>query len=179
MLAPLYLTPSPTSSPVCRGDIYEFVPIPWLNPPVYILRNWQLGTAEVLQASRVKDAFRVGARDNKEFIITEGKTRFVVVFSHDAELRKGQTYVLVVPVYTINAQSDDPVLLDNLRHHRIYNAFYLPPEAALSISESYADFRRLQPLHRDFLEPGKRRARLSPSTMQAMLAQFSKFMLRI
>jgi hypothetical protein len=103
MLAPLYLTPSPTSSPVGRGDIYEF----------------------------------------------------------------------------INAQSDDPVLLDNLRHHRIYNAFYLPPEAAFSISESYADFRRLQPLHRDFLEPGKRRARLSPSTMQAMLAQFSKFMLRI
>jgi hypothetical protein len=135
MLAPFYLTPPPASSPVCRGDIYEFVPILWLNPPVHVLRNWQQGTAEVLQASRVKDAF--------------------------------------------NAQSDDPVLLDNLRHHQIYNAFYLPPEAALRINESYADFRRLQPLHRDFLEPSKRCARLAPSTMQAMLAQFSKFMLRI
>ena len=71
----------------------------------------------------------------------------MVVFSHDAELRKGQTYVLVVPVYTVNPQSDDPVLLDHLRHQQIYNAFYLPPETALRISESYADFRRLQPLH--------------------------------
>jgi hypothetical protein len=34
-----------------------------------------------------------------------------------------------------------------LRHQQIYNAFYLPPETALRISESYADFRRLQPLH--------------------------------
>jgi hypothetical protein len=179
MPAPFYLAPPPAATLVCRGDIYEFVPILWLNPPVHVLRNWQQGTAEVLQASGVNDAFRVGSRDNKEFIITECKTRFVVVFSHDAELRKGQTYVLVVLVYTVNAQSDDPVLLDNLRHHQIYNALYLPPAAALRISESYADFRRLQPLHRDFLEPGKRCARLSPSTMQAMLAQFSKFLLRI
>ncbi|MGB4978072.1 MAG: hypothetical protein WBR35_15180 [Anaerolineae bacterium] len=179
MSAPFYLAPPPAATLIGRGDIYEFVPIPWLNPPVHVLRNWQQGAAEVQQASRVRDAFRVGSRDNKEFIITECKTRFVVVFSHDAELRKGQTYVLVVPVYTVNDRADDPALLDHLRHHQIYNAFHLPPETTLRISESYADFRRLQPLHRDFLEPGKRCARLSPATMQAMLAQFSKFLLRI
>ncbi len=64
MSAPFYLAPPPAATLIGRGDIYEFVPIPWLNPPVHVLRNWQQGAAEVQQASRVKDAFRVGSRDN-------------------------------------------------------------------------------------------------------------------
>jgi len=70
MSAPFYLGPPPAATLQRRGDIYEFVPIPWLNPSVHILRNWQQGAAEVYQASRVRDAFRVGSRDNKGFSFT-------------------------------------------------------------------------------------------------------------
>ncbi len=179
MNIPFYLTPPPPISAIARGDIYEFVPIHWLNPPVYVLRNWTQDTADVLPADTVGDAFRLVSRDNREYIITEAKTRFVVVFSHDTEIKKGHAYVLVVPVYTINPQIDDPRLIDHLRRYQVYNAFHLPPETSLGIGEAYADFRRLQPLHRDFLTSDKRHARLSLLSIQSMLSQFSKFLLRV
>ena len=99
-----------------------------------------------------------------------------VVLSNGCEIdndRNIRTLALVRPLSDISADHRDPI-----REGRSWAAFYLPPDAAWGVAESFIDLRRLTTVHPDVIERAHQRARLTSVFRASLAEQFWNFLFR-
>jgi len=179
MLQQLYEVDSRTDPH--RGAIYEYRPIPWLEPPLFLLRNLRFGNpghAAVYRGDAVGDAFRRDDQERQEHIIASAKVRFVVVISSDVEAGRSELRsVLIVPAYTFRAKSPS-AFISQVKQCVSPYAFYLPEDPDHpDFAECYLDFRKVQPLHKGFLNDGKLNCCLAPMVVKAVLHRYRQYLL--
>ncbi|NLE46280.1 MAG: hypothetical protein GX620_16295 [Chloroflexi bacterium] len=163
-----------------RGAVYQYRPVPWLEPPLWLVRDvhWSPPRrATIFQTGEVRDAFRRADQEHQEDVMTRAKQRFVVVLSADPELgKRNLKEVMVAPAYTFH-ETHPPTFVEAVRMSRLPYTFYLPDDPSHpEIAECYLDFRQVQPLHREFLTDGKLNVCLAPTTVKAVLQRFRQYL---
>jgi len=158
---------------VHRGAIYEYRPIPWLEPPLWLLRNVRLSRpayASLYRCSEVSNAFRMGDQNNEESVMARAKRRYIVVLTADVEAQHPtMRQILVAPAYTFH-ETGNPSFVSRVRESELPYAFYLPEDPYYpDVGECYLDFRQIQPVHRGFLKDGKLGVCLTPTSIKAVL----------
>lgn len=166
-----------------RGAIFQYRPIFWLDPPLWILRNHQWTpprSASIYARSELRDAFRRGIEDNQEDVIARAKVRYIVILSNDLEARKPQfKEVIIAPIYTIDPQAHRPRFLETVRQGKYPDLFYLPADPTFhQMVESYIDFRKVQALSKGFLSEGKLDICFSPQAIKAILYRYREYLCR-
>lgn len=166
-----------------RGAIFQYRPIFWLDPPLWILRHQRWTpprSAGIYAPSELHDAFRRGIEDNQEDVVARAKVRYIVILSNDVEARKSQFKELIVaPIYTVDPQVHRPDFLEALRQGRYPDLFYLPPDPAFpQMVESYVDFRKVQALSKGFLTEGKLDVCFSSPAIKAILYRYREYLCR-
>ncbi len=162
-----------------QGAVYSFVPVPWLEAPLWLLREVRLGppnrSARPVPESEAPDAFRNADQKHEEEVMARAKRRFAVVLSNDTECSHPATkHLVVAPVYSVPSKPDGNGSLQRLRNLQLPGRFYLPktPEFP-QMSECYIDLRRVQPVDLRFLQSHKEAMCLSSTCTHALL-QFYK-----
>ncbi len=178
MLQQLYEVDSRTTPH--RGAIYEYRPIPWLEPPLFLLRNirWSNpGYADLYPGDAVRDAFRRGDQARQEYVVASAKVRFVVVVSSDVETgHLGSRSVVVVPAYTFS-ETVTPSFRAQVQRGASPYAFYLARDPGYpDVGECYLDFRQVQPLHKGFLDDGKLSLCLVSDAVKAILHRYREYL---
>ena len=164
-----------------RGAIFQYRPIFWLAPPLWILRNYQWTpprSAYIYTSAELGDAFGRGNEDNQEDVIARAKVRYIVILSNDIEARKPQFKELIVaPIYTVDSQVHRPDFIEALRQGKYPDLFYLPADPTVpEMVESYIDFRKVQALSKGFLAEGKLDICFSSQAIKAILYQYRKYL---
>jgi len=166
-----------------RGAIYQYRPIFWLDPPLWILRNYRWTTprsANIYALSELRDAFGRGSEDSQEDVIARAKVRYIVILSNDFEASKPQfKEVIVAPTYTVDPQAHRPEFLEDLRQGKYPDKFYLPADQGFpQMVESYVDFRKVQALSKGFLAEGKLDICFSLQAIKAVLYRYREYLCR-
>lgn len=157
-----------TRHEIHQGAIYEYRPFFWLDPPLYLLRNFTKprsrnhpGHATVLLADHQHDAFAVGDQENQEDVRAVAKARFLIVLSNDNYLRRPENKdILVAPIFSY---SDDYHERFARTHQRRINGelegeIYLPPKVENGrtvLKEGYIKLKQAKTIKKDFLDSGK------------------------
>lgn len=165
-----------------RGDIYRFKPVAWLRPPLWLLRHTDsaLGRASLVLAQQARDAFCRAERNNQEYVLAEAKLRYVILMSPSREIKSPHIRdLLVLPLCTIDPDALPPHLLARIRANpaSMRDRYYLPAEPAYGIAEAYADFRRMQPMARQFLVPKDKVAHLTNTALAALVERYRSYWL--
>lgn len=159
-----------------RGAIYEYRPIPWLEPPLFLLRNikWMPPrSANVHKSSELRDAFR--RNDRQEYVMASAKRRHIVILSSDLDARQPQMkQVLVAPTYTFGRNQ---AFRTAVQQDRLPFTFYLATDPSCpGVGECYIDFRKAQPLDKGFLSSGKLAICFTQEAIKAILLRFQRFL---
>jgi len=166
-----------------RGAIFQYRPIFWLNPPLWVLRNHRWTpprSVDIYAPSELRDAFSRGIEDNQEDVIARAKVRYIVILSNDVEARKPQfKEVIVAPIYTLDPQVHRHDFLEALRQGRYPDLFYLPADPTFpQMVESYIDLRKVQALSKGFLTEGKLDICFSLQAIKAILYRYREYLCR-
>lgn len=166
-----------------RGAIFQYRPIFWLDPPLWILRNHRWTpprSADIYTRRELSDAFRRGIEDNQENVIARAKVRYIVILSNDVEARKHQFKELIVaPIYRVDPQVHRHDFLETLRQGKYPNLFYLPADPAFTqMVESYIDLRKVQALSKGFLDEGRLDICFSLQAIKAILYRYRVYLCR-
>lgn len=164
-----------------RGAIYQYRPIFWLEPPLWLLRDIQWTPprhAAVHRRNELSDAFRLREQDNQEDVIARAKVRYVVILSNDFEAQKPQfKEVIVAPTYTLDPAEHRQSFLDKVRNNQYPDLFYLPSDPIHpEVGECYIDFRQIQSLHKGFLKEGKLDIAFTPQTIKAIIYRYKRYL---
>jgi hypothetical protein len=164
-----------------RGAIYEFRPVFWLRPPLWILRNLKVSTpgrADVYRWDELAGAFRSFEEEHEEDVVARAKIRYVVILSNNRETQN-QAFksVLVAPLYTLKVEKLSEAKLKFIRSNSYPNLYYLPTDSSFPASrERYIDFRRIQLLDKQFLREGKVNFTLTHAVTKSILQSYKKYL---
>jgi hypothetical protein len=165
-----------------RGAIYQFRPVFWLEPPLYILRDIQWESprhAGLYLQNELHNQFRVADSRNEECVVAQAKVRSVIVLSHDYEASDPNVEDLVIaPVYTLKPDKMARETLDRFRGNHFPASFYLPHDPRFSeLPEGYVSYRNIRPLKRGFLRAEKKcHFSLAPLAMKALLERYHHYL---
>ena len=162
------------------GAIYQYRPIPWLEPPLWLLRDIQWTPpryASVHDCEELQDAFRRYADDNQEDIVARAKRRYVLVLTSTSEARyRGVKQVIVAPAYTFD-QDDKPDFVAQVKRDKIYHTFYLAEDPDFpDVRECYLNFRQVQPMDKRFLNEGNLSTCIVPAAMSGILRKYRNYL---
>lgn len=117
--------PDPTTD-IHQGAIYEFRPIFWLDPPLWIAQNVEFhdpARTDLIQWKDFARAFHNSA-DNQEFVLATAKVRFLVILSSTRESREHRLKeVRVAPIYSIDPNRMRPDFLEGLKRGSTLRSF--------------------------------------------------------
>ena len=162
------------STGIYRGAIYKYLPIFWLESPLWIIRtiNWTKPiTASLQQESDITDSFSLATLGNEEDVLARAKRRFIVVVSPNYGIGKLKD-ILVAPIYSIEGKGFSPEDKEYIKNNP--SLFYLEHDGNYSeIKESFIDFKQVRPLRKDFFFPNsKLRFSFDTKAMDAILNRF-------
>lgn len=164
-----------------RGAIFQYRPIFWLEPPLWLLRDHQWTPprrAAIYAPSELQDAFRRGSENNQEDVIARAKRRYVIILSNDVEAQEPKfREVVIAPTYTVDPDRHSRSFLSRLRQGQYSSLFYLPADSNFpQVAESYIDFRKVQSLNKKFLTEGKLDICLSTRVIKAILYRYREYL---
>jgi hypothetical protein len=163
-----------------RGAIYEFRPISWLEPPLWIARNRYRGQATIHKWEGLHNAFRQGMEENQEEILAKAKLRYVATVSSENRIAQERlSLILVAPFYTLQVEklkAGNPYRLEGLRNNHFPNIHYLPPDRLLGDREMVIYFEQIRHIHRGFLKDRKCGVSLTSDFVDSMFFRYSKFL---
>jgi hypothetical protein len=163
-----------------HGAIYEYRPVFWLEPPLWILRDydWSLPhSVNFYQETDLPNPFRRGSEGNEEDVIARAKRRHVIILSNNFDIQHPAVKeVIVAPMYTLHLDKS-PTFIEAVRQNEVPRLFYLPahrdfPEAR----ECYVDFLQVRALNKRFLVKGKLGFCLSQESLYALLERYNRYL---
>jgi hypothetical protein len=163
-----------------QGAICGFSPVAWFEPPpLWVLReiDWDYRSAELWQWEELSDAFSRAHRE--EWIAVSAKVRTVIVLSNDAESRnRGVKELVVAPVYTLDRQEPrDRNMIRAMIEGMRPESYFLPRTPLLpTMGDAYINFRKVHPMHRDFLEPRRLPVSLSQQGTREVLDSYARYL---
>jgi hypothetical protein len=161
-----------------RGAIYEFRPVFWLEPPLWILRDVRLSPprqANIYPENEVQNAFRLINQNNEEDIMARAKKRPVVILSSDLDISSHNNLV-VAPIYSLSDKSNKGVV-ERIRNSEYPEYFYLPKDIKYpNLEEGYINFRKVFTIHKGFLEKGKLYITFTSETIKAILYRYLNYL---
>jgi mRNA-degrading endonuclease toxin of MazEF toxin-antitoxin module len=162
----------PPQSGVHQGAVYARVPIPWLRPPLYVMRP-RARAYEDMTATRADRATDVFAGDEgSEVLVAQAKARPVVVLSTSTELRRLRQ-VRVVPLYSYRRGSALDRLQKEIRDGGIAGAFHLSGDQSCGIRDGALRLDQMQAVDSDFLN--HQVASLTDGALGALLDQIARY----
>jgi hypothetical protein len=164
-----------------RGAIYQYRPIFWLEPPLWLLRDikWTPPRRAAVHGwNELFNAFRLHEQDNQEDVIARAKIRYVVILSSDFEAQRRQfKQVIVAPTYTLDPAEHRQSFLTRVRNNQYPSLFYLPPDPNYpEMGECYIDFREVQLLHKEFLREGKLDITFTTKAIKAAIYRYTQYL---
>jgi hypothetical protein len=142
---------APPKRSLHQGAVFGRVPIPWLPPPLWVLRP-KHRRFEDMTACLADDAGDVFAGDQgEETVLVRAKARPVVVLSPHRELRNARQ-VRVVPLYSYGGDSSLGRMRPAIEAGEVAAAFHLKGDAALGIHDGVLRLDLTQPVHAHFLD---------------------------
>jgi hypothetical protein len=186
----MYREPDPDLS---QGDIVDGVPHLRLRAPLEIVRritlrgnrsSWapfpyppvegQTPDAQAPGKSIILEPFHV---QQGEHVPVLARFTRAIVLNYDCDLVHEEDHCLVAIVRPLAGvhEDDRPVIREN----RNFNYFYLPADDPLGLAEGYADLRQVTCLDPGVIETiGTRKASLTADGVNALMAQFFRFLTR-
>lgn len=165
-----------------RGALYEFRPIFWLEPPLWILRNtnWSKPRRTTIYRfpEEISDAFRLSQTDHQEDVVARAKVRTVAIWSRSKHAQSpGLKDVVVLPFYTVDPVRHSPKFLDDLKSHRNPRLHHLPVDPNFpDIPECYVDFQEVRPLRKEFLRDGRLNISFTNVMLQAIMQRYRAYL---
>jgi hypothetical protein len=163
-----------------RGAIYEFRPVMWLKPPLWIAEGIQFGnpgSADLYNWSNHSQRFfHSHDKKHQEYVLADAKVRPVIVLSNERELRVSSfSRILVAPLYTLRPENR---WYKTIRDNKKPEAFYLPPyEDDSDQRERFADFLQIHRMDRRFLESGNKFSYgLTTTATNALLKKYKNYL---
>lgn len=175
---PYYQTDS--NPDIHRGAIYEFRPVMWLKPPLWIaevINFGNPGSANLHNWSNSPDRFfHSYADEHKEYVLATAKIRHIIVLSNQKELRMPSfKQILVVPLYTLRS---DKSWYEPIQSNQKVDTFYLPPhDDDKDMRERFANFLEIHRINRDFLDTEKKLPYcLTQKAINALLKKYQNYL---
>lgn len=135
----------PPKRSIHQGAVFRRVPIPWLPPPLWVLRPKQRPFRDMVPrlAEDVDDLF--AGNQGEEALVVHAKARPVVVLSPHRELRHLRQ-VRVVPLYSYRDNG-----LSRMRAaieaDQVAGAFHLAGDAGLHVEDGVLHLDQMQSVH--------------------------------
>lgn len=154
-----------------QGDIFEFLPHAYLEPPLTALER---ETESTLKCS--SDPFASFEDSSGQAIVAKAKRQNALLLGHDCEIDKPHIvrWLIspVVPIGRLAEAKRDPV-----RRNRIYSMLHLPPYRNL-LGESFVDFNQITTIDAEMVKAAIRRVSLSDAGRRGLYLQFIRWFTR-
>jgi hypothetical protein len=169
----------PITNELCQGDIFERVPLVYINDNPCLLKKTTLpGKREGFELG---DPLSLAAppRAGTPLLVPApcDYTR-ALLLTFDCEIDKPSakilTLALIRPLDLKMSEND----INTIRENRKFAFFHLPPEQDGAF-ESHVDFRRVGTVGIDLVRAAPRVSRLSDTARKAMLFQYFRYLTRI
>ncbi|HEY7200257.1 MAG TPA: type II toxin-antitoxin system PemK/MazF family toxin [Candidatus Dormibacteraeota bacterium] len=155
-----------------QGAVFSRVPIPWLPPPLWVLRPKRHSFRETAPrlADEVNDLF--AGDQGEETLVVRAKARPVVVLSPYRELRHLRQ-VRVVPLYSYRGDNSLGRLRTAIEAGELAGAFHLAGDGRLGIEDGVLRLDQIQSVDSHYLS--EQIASLTDAAFASLVSRISRY----